>query len=74
MVRFLSGRISFPTLRSREFNRFLLLLLFFCFLFLFLFFESTTTAAANYGCVIDVGFNVGIEDFFKYQYQQCTLV
>ena len=47
MVRFLSGRISFPDLLSREFNRF---------------FESITTAVPHYGRVVNVGFNVGIEE------------
>ena len=47
VVRFLSGRISFPDLLSREFNRFL---------------RGITTAAPHYGCVVNVGFNVGIEE------------
>ena len=50
MVRFLSGRISFPALLSREFNRF---------------FESTTIAVPHYGCVVNVGFNVGTHEKFE---------
>ena len=38
------------------------------------FFESITTAVPRYGCVINVGFNVGIEVVLRQQCQQCTLV
>ena len=56
MVRFLSGK-------GLAFRLFVVenLIVFCCCLFVF---ESTTTAAAHYECIIDVGYNVGIEDFF----------
>ena len=50
------------------------LIAFCCFYCFCLFLVNITTAVAHYGCVINVEFNVGIEEkFLKCQSQQCTL-